>query len=261
MVEQVLCSTMALIVTDAIVLHQIDYLESSRILRLATREAGVQSVVARGARSSRKRFGSALDLFAEGQAQWQTKPGRDLHTLTFFDVTRVRPALATDLGRFTAATALGECVLRVVHDEAAPSVYTGILAGFDAIAASAPADTVSIALGALWRLVSDVGFTPALDRCAACHALIAADADAAFSHVAGGTLCAQCSTLVPGVRRLPASARRAMLAWLSGASLVVGETEARAHQRLLREFLLQHLTDGRALRAFAAWEQGHFTYR
>ena len=252
---------MALIVTDAIVLHQIDYLESSRILRLATREAGVQSVVARGARSSRKRFGSALDLFAEGQAQWQTKPGRDLHTLTSFDVTRVRPALATDLGRFTAATALAECVLRVVHDEAAPAVYTGILTGLDAISESTPADTVSVALGALWRLVGDVGFTPVLDRCAECQTLIAADADAAFSHRAGGTLCAQCGTHVPGVRRLPASARQAILAWLSGALMVVGETEARAHQRLLREFLGQHLTDGRALRAFLVWEQGHFSSR
>ena len=30
---------------------------------------------------------------------------------------------------------------------------------------------------------------------------------------------------------------------------------ARAHQRLLREFLEEHLADGRALRAFAAWER------
>lgn len=250
---------MALIVTDAIVLHQIDYLESSRILRLATREAGVQSVMARGARSSRKRFGSALDLFAEGQAQWQTKPGRELHTLLSFDVTRVRPALATDLGRFTAANALTECVMRVVHDEAAPAVYAGILEGLDAIAASTPVDTVSVALGALWRLVSDVGFTPVLDRCAECHTAIAFDADATFSHLAGGTLCASCGTQMPGGRRLPASARQAILRWLAGDSLLMQESEARAHQRLLREFLGQHLTDGRGLKAFAVWEHGQFS--
>jgi hypothetical protein len=28
----------------------------------------------------------------------------------------------------------------------------------------------------------------------------------------------------------------------------------RAHQRLLREFLEEHLADGRALRAWASWE-------
>ncbi len=250
---------MALIVTDAIVLHQIDYLESSRILRLATREAGVQSVLARGARSSRKRFGSALDLFAEGEAQLQTKPGRDLQTLVSFDVTRVRPALATDLGRFTAANALTECVMRVVHDEGAPSVYMGILAGLDAIAASAPAETVSVALGALWRLVSDVGFTPLTDRCAECHATIATDAEATFSHIAGGTLCPNCGLRAPGSRRLPAAARRAILAWLDGSAVDLAEADARAHQRLLREFLAHHLTDGRELRAYSVWEKGQLS--
>ena len=40
---------MTLVVTEAIVLHAFDYLESSRILRLVTRDAGVRSVLARGA--------------------------------------------------------------------------------------------------------------------------------------------------------------------------------------------------------------------
>lgn len=84
---------MSLLATDAIVLHAFSYLETSRILRLLTRDAGVQSVLARGARNSRKRFGSALDLFAEGTAELQLKPGRDLHTLTSFDVTKSRPGL------------------------------------------------------------------------------------------------------------------------------------------------------------------------
>jgi len=247
---------MALLVTDAIVLHQSDYLESSRILRLATREAGVQSVLARGARSSRKRFGSAVDLFAQGQAQLQTKPGRDLHTLVSFDVTRSRPGLATDLGRFTAASALTECVLRVVHDEAAPGVYDGVLSGLDAIAAAESPDTVAVALGALWRLVSDVGFTPVLDRCAECQAPIGTDEDSTFSHLAGGTLCARCGPRTPGGRRLPASARQTILAWLDGRQPQPTVPESRAHQRLLREFLEQHLTDGRELRAFSAWELG-----
>ena len=55
---------MSTLVTEAIVLHAFDYLETSRIIRLMTREAGVQSVLARGARNSRKRFGNAGDLFS-----------------------------------------------------------------------------------------------------------------------------------------------------------------------------------------------------
>jgi len=247
---------MPLLVTDAIVLHSARYLESSSILRLATREAGVQSVVARGARSSKKRFGSAVDLFAEGQAQFQTKPGRDLHTLTSFDVSRSFQALSSDLGRFAAASAFAECVLRVVHDEPAPSVYDGILDGLNAIATSTPDASLQVTLGALWRLVSAVGFTPVLDRCAECHTPIASDEDVYFNHSAGGTLCAMCSALHPGGRRLPSGARAAILGWLDGEAIAITGVEERAHQRLLREFLSQHLMDGRELKAFAAWERG-----
>ena len=61
-------------------------------LRLATREAGVQSAPARGARRPKSRYGTALDLFASGTAEIYVKPGRELHTLASFDVTIARPA-------------------------------------------------------------------------------------------------------------------------------------------------------------------------
>jgi len=55
---------MALLTTDAIVLHGFDYLESSRILKLVTRDAGVRSVLARGARAWINRKAPALaDVF------------------------------------------------------------------------------------------------------------------------------------------------------------------------------------------------------
>lgn len=249
---------MTLITTDAIVLHAVPYLESSRILRLATREAGVLSVVARGARSSKKRFGSGVDLFAEGQAQIQTKPGRDLHALNAFDVTRSRAGLATDLGRFTAASALVECVMRVVHDEAAPRVYLGVAAGLDAIAEASEHDTVALTLGIFWRLVSEVGFMPSLDRCVECHAEIPPDADARFSQAAGGVLCPLCAKMAPSGRRLPSAARRTISAWLQGHQPAVEPAECRAHQRLLREFITEHLPGSRELRAFGVWEQGRW---
>src|SRR6266513_1576931 len=115
---------MTLVVTEAIVLHTFDYLESSRILRLVTREAGVRSVLARGARRSSRRFGSALDLFAQGSAQLHVKPGRDLDTLGGFDVERARPALASELARFTGAAVIAELTLRFGRDAEDPDLFT-----------------------------------------------------------------------------------------------------------------------------------------
>lgn len=245
------------LVTDAIVLHAFNYLETSRILRLLTRDAGVQTVLARGARNSRKRFGSSLDLFAQGTVQLQLKPGRDLHTLVTFDVGHPRPGLSQSLTRFSAAAAVAECVLRVVHDESAPIVYDGVVQGLDNIALAEPDGALSAGLGALWSLVSAVGFAPTLDACANCHSELSQDEDTMFSHVLGGSLCARCSIIAPGGRRLPAEARDALRRWLIDETVHLhGEGEQRAHQRLFREFLAQHLPDAKRMPAFAAWESG-----
>ena len=131
---------MPLLATDAVVLHAFDYMESSRILRLLTREAGVQSALAKGARRAQRKYGSALDLFAEGAAQLYTKEGRELHTMASFEVTRARPELAADLGRFTAASAVAELTLRFSpREEAHPALYDTLVGVLDALARAEPA--------------------------------------------------------------------------------------------------------------------------
>jgi DNA repair protein RecO (recombination protein O) len=247
---------MAPVVTEAIVLHAFDYLETSRILRLLTRESGVQSVLARGARRSRKRFGSAMDLFAQGIAEIHTRPNRELQTLGGLDVTRARSEIGKDVGRFTGASMISEIVLRFPYEEAA-GIFDTVEESLDRIAAAEPERTLQAALGGAWRIISELGFTPALDVCANCHAPIDPAASVAFSHSAGGALCARCGSAASGTRTIPAGARDALRTWIAGgdASMTTA-ADARAHQRLLREFFQQHLGSDRELRAFRVWEQG-----
>src|SRR3982751_4570309 len=128
---------MPLLSTEAIVLHGFDYLESSRVLRLATRDAGVRSAIAKGARRSSRRFGGGLDLFSRGIAQLYTKPGRDLDTLAGFDELRQNVRLASNPGRFTGASAIAELTLRFSHEAAAdPALYDAVAEALDAIAGS-----------------------------------------------------------------------------------------------------------------------------
>jgi DNA repair protein RecO (recombination protein O) len=259
---------MPLVATEAVVLHAIPYLESSRILRLATRAHGVVSVLGKGARKSQRRFGSAVDLFAEGDAQYYTKPGRDLHTLGGFEVTRARVAIGADLDRFASASALAELVLRFGRDETDPSWYDALVDALDGIAAAPPAHAREAGLSGAWGIVGALGFAPALDHCAHCAADLPLDADVRFSQPAGGTLCDTCARLAGPSRALPAAARTSVRAWLDhgerrrgGAAERPGLDDAmvRAHQRLLREFLREHLTDGRPLRAFETWEGTRWT--
>jgi len=248
---------MPLVSTDAIVLHAFDYRETSRIVRLVTRELGVVSVIARGARRPRNKFGAALDLFASGDVQLTTTPGRDLHALMSFDATRSRPELAESLDRFAAAAALAELLLRFAPEDADPGLLDTVTDALDALGQAPPGHAGPVALGGAWRLVADLGFAPTLDHCALCHAALAADAAVSFHHRAGGALCAACASQSRGARTLPPPARDAMRSWLGRqATPSLDEPSLRAHQRLLREFLEEHLTDGgRALRALVAWER------
>jgi DNA repair protein RecO (recombination protein O) len=246
---------MALLATEAIVLHAFDYLESSRIIRLLTREAGIQSTLARGARKSRGRYGSALDLFAEGSAQLYVKPNRELHNLAAFEISRSRNELAEEIGRFTAASTIAELALRFAGEEGSPQLYDTVSGVLDQIAGAAPEDTVGVGVAGCWRIISVVGFSPELSSCALCHAPLRESEDAMFSPAAGGVVCPACSKLAPGGRRIPATARAAMSRWISGEDQPsLTDAEGRSHQRLLREFLDAHMPDDRPLRAFAVWE-------
>ena len=251
---------MSVIVTDAIVLHSFDYLESSRILKLATRDAGIRSALARGARRSKARFGSSLDLYVQGTAELHVKPGRELDTLSAFDVARSRSAIAAHLARFTAASAIAEMALRFARDAADPALFDAIAGALDEIAASPPERAGDTTLSAAWRILSELGVAPTVDSCADCHAPIERDAAVMFSHPSGGSLCARCGRLARSGRTLPSEARSALRDWLSNAPHALATSQdVRAHQRLLREFLHEHLGDDRPLRAFEVWERDEWT--
>ncbi|GJG87624.1 DNA repair protein RecO [Gemmatimonadetes bacterium T265] len=252
---------MPLVATEAVVLHAQLYSESSRILRLATRAHGVVSVMAKGARKAQRRFGSAVDLFAEGDASYYAKSGRELHTLAAFEVTRARIALGRDLDRFTTAAVLAELVLRFGRDEPDPAWYGALVAALDAVTAASAGATREAGLAGAWALVGALGFTPSLDACARCGRALDAGAAVRFSQPLGGALCDTCARLGGTTRTLPAAARASLRTWLgaephepAGGAVPMEDGTVRAHQRLLREFLREHLTDGRPLRAFDAWE-------
>lgn len=251
---------MSTLVTEALVLHAFDYLETSRIIRLMTRDAGVQSVIARGARNSRKRFGSAVDLFAQGTAEIQMRDQRDLQVLLSLDVTRGRPQFARDVGRFTAGSMIAELALRAASDEPTPVLFDAVELALDNLAVATPDQSVGAGLAGAWQIVSALGFTPALDVCANCHADLDPGSTVAFAHTAGGALCPRCGQLAAGARTLPAAARNVLRSWLnSDSESTLSPQEARAHQRLLREFFLEHIAGDRELKAFGVWEHGAWT--
>ena len=197
---------MPLVSTPAIVQSALRYSETSKIVRLATREFGVQSAIAKGALRPRSRFGGALQLLSEGQAQFLTKEHRELHTLTAFDLTRLHVGLAGALDRYATASVLAEVMLRFAPPDPHPESFD-LLRNALAVMESSPAEAVeALGLRLLWQQVGILGFAPSLDACVLDGIAVPVDGALTFSASEGGALCAGCAAH-HGATRLPERSR------------------------------------------------------
>jgi DNA repair protein RecO (recombination protein O) len=154
-----------LISTPAIVLASFRYGETSKIIRLASRDHGVQSAIAKGALRPRSRFGGSLQLLSEGQAHWLMKENRELNVLTSFDLRQLHVGLTRDLERYAVACALAEVMLRFAPPDPHPESFE-VLQQALALLEAGPAETVeSLGFRLLWQLVSSLGFAPSVHAC------------------------------------------------------------------------------------------------
>jgi DNA repair protein RecO (recombination protein O) len=230
---------------DAIVLQSFPYGETSRIVRLLTREAGVHSAIAKGALRPRSRY-ATMEPFAEGVATLYIRTTRDLQTLGSFDLTRSRQSLGRDLLRFGGASLMAELVLRTASEESHPALYDAVSSGLDRLV-HATTDTLEVnVLAATWRLIAELGYTPELDGCIACGNGIEAGRAASFDYAAGGLRCDVCSAGLPG-RRIPGHARAALAAFSRGEPAPVDVTDG--YWRLLSRYLEHHILEGAPLRS------------
>jgi DNA repair protein RecO (recombination protein O) len=242
---------MALVSSDAIILQVFRYGDTSKILRLLTRTAGVQSVIAKGAANPKSKYGGVLEPFTEGVAAYYAKDNRDLHTLGSFELMRSRQALGADLVRFGGASLIAELIMRSGIEEPDAHLYELVVEILDRIAAAPRSHAESVVLGECWALIAQLGFAPALDACINCGRALAETEDATFDYVAGGVRCNKCSSGTPG-RLLPAHARVAIMQLMRGEHLIIERTAA--HWRLLARFLSHHVVDGGTLKSLTFLE-------
>src|SRR2546429_8264214 len=120
---------MSLVTTPAVVLQTYRYSETSKVVRLATRDLGVHSAIAKGALRPKSRFGAGLELLSEGVAPLYYREARELHTLGAFDLVNLRRDLADDVGRFAGAAAPAEAMLKMAAPAPLPAAYDTLKIG------------------------------------------------------------------------------------------------------------------------------------
>ncbi len=246
---------MPLVTTPAVILHVMPYGDTSKIVRLLTRDLGLVSAIARGARRAKSPTGPRLDLFAFGEASLRVREGRDLSPLQAFETDDANPALAHDVSRFAAASALAELALKCAPAEPRAAAFAAVAGGLATLAAAARDDVEATALAAGWALVVALGFSPTLGRCAACGTPV--EGTIYFSAEQGGALCATHRGGAGGVAKLVPGDREALASLVAGV-LPEPRLDARhaaSHRRLLLAFVRHHLAEDRPLPAMTFWDQ------
>jgi DNA repair protein RecO (recombination protein O) len=238
---------MAPVTTEALILQTFPYGETSRILRLYTREHGLQSAIARGATRPHSHFGGLLEPFISGWATLYLKPTRELQTLAAFELTRSRQALGADLLRFGGASLLAELVLRTSSEEAQPRLFQALTDALDLLEVVPAAELERTILTVMWQHTALLGFGPALDECLVCGRPLGPAEDTRFSYSEGGVLCPSCGQAGGGAA-LPAKARAALHALVRGQEAPIERTLG--HWRLLERYLDHHVLEGGTLRSF-----------
>ncbi len=243
-----------LVSTPAIVLATIRYGETSKIVRLATRDHGVQSAIAKGALRPKSRFGASLQVLSAGQAQIILSERRDLHLLTAFDLGVLPLRIARDVGRYATATVLAEVTIHFAPAEPHPESFSVLERALARLESVSRDELPGASLQEVWRLVASLGFAPALEVCARDGRAVAEQGSLPFSASEGGALCGVCARGVEATV-LPPDARLALARLLSEENSLpaLDARNAAAHRRLVARYIRYHMAEGAALPALEFW--------
>lgn len=253
------------IAVKGIVLRTFNLGEADKIVTLQSDKRGKISVVAKGVRRTRSRFGAVVDPFTDLRVTARTGRGA-LATLTGVEVLNARLDMRADLESLRYGYAMLEAIDKHAQEEhAEPRLYKLLGAGMEAIrVAAVPADRDIVILAFDVKLAAISGFLPNLFSCGHCGEK--GRALGYFSPSAGGAVCPACR---PGTRDAqPMSVSAPALAWqlLYTSFKELGTIEQGLEtQARLREILTAHLgyhvqsdiTAGELLtRRTAVWASG-----
>lgn len=244
---------MALVSTRALVLQAYPYSETSKVLRLLTLEHGLRSVMAKGALRPRSRFGGVLEPFTEGTASFYLKEGRDLHTLSGFDLLRSRQGIGRSLTAFAGASLQAELVMRTATEEPHPALFHLLVDAWDRLAgAQTEGAVLAAALTGAWCLVALQGFEPEAGSCVRCGRALADDEPVRFDALAGGAACTACRR----EGRVLDPATRAELRRMTAGDAPAGVARPGAHRALLKAFLEAQVAEDRPFRSLELFLEG-----
>ena len=229
-----------------LVLREVKYKESSKILTILTEEEGKITAEAKGVLRKGSRSAAAAQVLVWSELTLSEYRGR--YTLTEGSVLEDFSALRMELGDYALGCYFAE-LMEAVSDEDSPDsalLHLGLNALFALSRKLYPARHIKAVFEL--RLMCLAGFSPLLDRCADCGER--SPEDPRLSLLGGAVHCAGCAPNAPG-RSLPLgqAALAAMRHVISADakkiySFTLDEPSAERFYRACEEYVLAQLDRG-----------------
>ncbi len=175
--------------TQAIVLRQRKLGEADKIVTLYCAHRGRIDAVAKGLRRTKSRLAGHLEPLTLGS--YLIAEGRDLDIVTQAETVEAFPALRADLERLGRGLYCAELVDRLTPERSEGNPVFRLLG--ETLAMLSEEAEIDLAVRRFeLRLLDELGYRPALERCAVCDRRLEAVTNY-WSADAGGAVCPECA--------------------------------------------------------------------
>jgi DNA repair protein RecO (recombination protein O) len=154
---------------EAVILKTIPYGETSKILTVLTRDFGKITMLARGARDTKSKYGGSLELFTHISVIFYERETRDMQYMS--DVTVLNPFLGihNHLDRTYAALAILEMCHRAIHaNEDCRAFFNLLVRTLEGLDQSRQRPMNGF-LYFMQQMAENLGFKMEFDRCDYCE--------------------------------------------------------------------------------------------
>jgi DNA repair protein RecO (recombination protein O) len=250
---------MASIKSSGLILKKTPFSETSLILKVFTRDSGLITLIAKGAKKQKSKYHGLLDFFTLNQFVYPAKSKSDILTLMEVSLIRDFPRLKCDPNRQALGHVFMELYTKYMHEPAAsPPHYELLVEAMEQLECAFPEnlDPVAHACDFLLGLCAVSGFSPQFLECVHCGRLdlgIRVRMDPEL----GGPVCSSCSENASG--SLTFSAR--LLRWMARVQMeglhagrLPIEDELQAESFLLA-FLGKHAGGSRQIKSLDFYHQ------
>jgi DNA repair protein RecO (recombination protein O) len=184
-----------LIKTEAIILAAMKYRDTSKIVTFYTKEYGKLKGIAKGARTAKNKFGSALEPMTYSMLVLYKKEHRDLHLISQCDAIESFKNLSENLDRMTTALAVIELIHQVTHHEERNPALFNLLHETMRVLNVSSKNYISYLQAFRVRLAAIFGYAPNFEICRSCgNPLIngSSEKQFAFQVARGAVFCNRC---------------------------------------------------------------------